>query len=264
MAVPMSDPSPPDKKPDPPADRVHLIQAIRTPLGFFALVVLVVEAIFGVVAAATADASQRDEIIYAMIALIFLLVLLVAVLAVFRPEALRGERYAYTGQKPSQARSSTREFIGLASAVLHLRNKNSGRFLDVTNWELQDGTRIQQFDWHGGANQAWRVAHAESGYFYIVSDHSGKCLTVADNRQDDDAPVVQWERFEGLNQQWKFYRLDDGSFIIAARHSGKALTVQDASPDNNASVVQKHSPQGDCQRWWLQIGSLAQGDVPVT
>lgn len=74
-----------------PSNRVGIIQAVKTPLGFFSLVVLVVEAILGV----TANFSQgtdRTYLIVGMLSLIFLLVIIVAAFAYFRPGALGEER----------------------------------------------------------------------------------------------------------------------------------------------------------------------------
>jgi len=60
--------------------RIGIIQAVQTPLGFFVLVVLVVEVIFGIVAGLRPDAD-RTYLIRSMVALIFFVVLVVAFLA---------------------------------------------------------------------------------------------------------------------------------------------------------------------------------------
>src|SRR5260370_25686988 len=62
------------------ADRVGIIQAIQTPLGFFVLVVLVVEVVFGIVAGLRAG-SDRTYLIIGMIALMFFVVAIVRFLA---------------------------------------------------------------------------------------------------------------------------------------------------------------------------------------
>lgn len=71
--------------------RLNLVQTVKTPLGFFTLVVLVVEAILGV----TANFSQgidRTYLIIGMLFLIFSLIIIVSIFAFFRPEALSGKR----------------------------------------------------------------------------------------------------------------------------------------------------------------------------
>ena len=91
--------------------RSSIIQTVQTPLGFFTLVVLVVEVILGI----TANLSQgadRTYLIVAMIALIFLLVFLVAIFAYFRPEALHGVR-------PTNAKSSPATPVSPALAGSH-------------------------------------------------------------------------------------------------------------------------------------------------
>jgi hypothetical protein len=77
----------------PPAagSRLDIIRTVQSPLGFFVLVVLVVEAIIGGVAGFS-GANERLYIISIMAGIVILLVLTVTSLAWFRPEALEGKR----------------------------------------------------------------------------------------------------------------------------------------------------------------------------
>jgi len=73
------------------SQRTGIIRTVRTPLGFFVLVVLVVEAILGSVA----YSGNRPDSTYAlagMLGILILLVTVVALMAYYRPEALRGAR----------------------------------------------------------------------------------------------------------------------------------------------------------------------------
>jgi len=72
-------------------DRVRIIETVQTPLGFFVLVVLVVEAILGMVAGLT-DRANQVIVISGMLAIISALIVVVAFLAYYRPEALKGMR----------------------------------------------------------------------------------------------------------------------------------------------------------------------------
>jgi hypothetical protein len=73
-------------------DRTSIISAVKTPLGFFALVVLVVEGILGTLSGTALSGSDRSVALYGMLALIGVLIAVVFSLAVFRPEALAGAR----------------------------------------------------------------------------------------------------------------------------------------------------------------------------
>jgi hypothetical protein len=99
--------------------RAAIIATVQTPLGFFALVVLVVEALLTVAVGITRDDVDPVYILAAMLGLIFLLVVLVTSLAFFRPEALSGKRAAV---EPAHA---TVEQVD-ASAVLCLHSNRSG------------------------------------------------------------------------------------------------------------------------------------------
>jgi len=73
-------------------DRSSIIETVKTPLGFFALVVLVVEALLGSLAFATSG-PDRALLIRIIPAILSGLVVLVALIALLRPEALWGQRY---------------------------------------------------------------------------------------------------------------------------------------------------------------------------
>jgi hypothetical protein len=71
------------------SSRANIIQTVQTPLGFFVLVVLVVEIILGVLASSS-KGGERTYLVLGMLGLIFMLVIIVALLAAFRPGALQG------------------------------------------------------------------------------------------------------------------------------------------------------------------------------
>ena len=71
--------------------RITPIQTFYTPLGFFIFVVLIVDAIIGVLAGFSGSAD-RSALVEVMAAIIVLLIGVVALLAWFRPEALMGVR----------------------------------------------------------------------------------------------------------------------------------------------------------------------------
>lgn len=111
------------------SERVSIIETVKTPLGFFTLAVLLVEAVLGITANLS-EGTDRTYLIVSMIALIFLLVAIVAALAYFRPEALMGRRPA--GGRPAspggQQRAGGDRKLDQASRItdlilLHKQNK---------------------------------------------------------------------------------------------------------------------------------------------
>ncbi len=90
-----------DQNTQPTNSRVDIIQTVKTPLGFFTLTVLVVEAILGV-AAGFSQGADRTLLIWGMMILIFLLIIIVVGLALFRPEALSGKRPGTITELPNR------------------------------------------------------------------------------------------------------------------------------------------------------------------
>lgn len=76
------------------SDRRTLIEAIKTPLGFFSLVVLVIESLLGGLAMTASSSADRMLMVELIVGILVLMVVLVAVIAWFRPEALWGHRYS--------------------------------------------------------------------------------------------------------------------------------------------------------------------------
>lgn len=76
------------------SDRRSIIEAIKTPLGFFSLVLLVIESLLGGLALATDPGEDRMLLVKLIVGILVLVIILVAVISWFRPEALWGKRYS--------------------------------------------------------------------------------------------------------------------------------------------------------------------------
>lgn len=73
-----------------PTERPSVIAAVRTPLGFFALIVLVVEVLL-LGSAAFVDATVRTELVRWGFGILLATLLIVGGLVAYRPEALTGK-----------------------------------------------------------------------------------------------------------------------------------------------------------------------------
>src|ERR1043165_6459699 len=70
-----------------------VIAIVKNPLGFFVLVILVLESLFGVIVyARNIDAGVRSGLLISTFAFILTLIILVTAMAIFRPESLFGTR----------------------------------------------------------------------------------------------------------------------------------------------------------------------------
>jgi hypothetical protein len=54
--------------------------------------------------------------------------------------------------------------------------RHSDQVLDIRSASLAGGARVQQYPYHGGPNQRWRLIYSEAGEYRLKSVHSGKVL----------------------------------------------------------------------------------------
>ena len=121
---------------------VSVIDSVKSPLGFFVLVVLVVEAIFGVIVGLSAG-DERTLAIKGMLAIIIGLILVVGVIAFFRPSQLLNQ--------PASAD------IGRSHDVPNLKTNIQGTYYaeNNLNYEIKmtrltgDCYRLKNPDWEG-------------------------------------------------------------------------------------------------------------------
>ncbi|MBL8519454.1 MAG: RICIN domain-containing protein [Betaproteobacteria bacterium] len=96
------------------------------------------------------------------------------------------------------------EIVDLGNGEVAVRNRATGKVLDVSGASRDDGANVAQYTWSGGANQRWRVDGGRA--FRLVSVHSGKCLDVEKGSRDSGANILQWSCHGQQNQQWTFER----------------------------------------------------------
>ncbi|WP_197034737.1 RICIN domain-containing protein [Glycomyces sp. NRRL B-16210] len=137
---------------------------------------------------------------------------------------------------------------GGGSTTVDLRNRNSGKCVDVVGGSSANGAEIIQYDCHGGSNQQWELANAGGGYYRIVSEASGKCLDVDAASTANNARILLWTCNGGTNQQWQLRTT--GNYVeIVARHSGKCLDVISSSTANGTRLQQYDCVGGTNQHW---------------
>jgi Ricin-type beta-trefoil lectin domain-like len=135
---------------------------------------------------------------------------------------------------------------------VRLAASHSGKVADVADLSIDNGGRVQQWDWWGGNNQRWELEDLGGGLWRIMSTHSGKVLDVKDMSTDVGAPIIQWDWWGGNNQKWRLEDVGDGLTRIISAHSGLVLDVRDQSTNDGAIIQQWEWWGGGCQKWRLE------------
>ena len=117
--------------------------------------------------------------------------------------------------------------------VYKIRINQSGKYLAIAGQEdLNNGTRLIQWDMIQRNNHLFRVTKLSNGNYSIAAVHSKKVLDVVDMRTEDGTQIQQWENLNGANQQWKFYN-ENGALSIVSVASGKKLQLSSAINNNS-------------------------------
>ena len=138
----------------------------------------------------------------------------------------------------------------------YIRNKFSGKYLDVTNYSADNNANIQQWEYLANAAQQFKFVDAGDGYYYIYTGASGfsKVVDVAGKSTADGANILQYAYKGSTNQKFKIEEVSSGVYAIKTGITSGAscLDVYGWSADNGGNIAQWNCWGGDCQLWYLE------------
>lgn len=144
-------------------------------------------------------------------------------------------------------------YPGGYSEVYQIVNVNSGRCLDLRDWNLSDGAVVQQFGCHGGKNQMFTLHRVGSSDNYSVrAVYGGRCLDITAGSKADGAKLQLWDCHGGKNQQFRFRGFASGGFDFEFARSNSTNSCADVaswSKSNGANIQQYTCHGGANQRW---------------
>jgi hypothetical protein len=145
-----------------------------------------------------------------------------------------------------------------------LQAQHSGKVLDVLGGSVSPGVQVVQWNYHGGANQLFRVFGSP-----IKPAHADLVLDVVQALQGNGAPVIQFSLHGKPNQLFRVelvFNAPDGQpgetgtlYRIVAEHSGKVFDIEGASLANGAPVIQWDWHGGPNQLFDLEKNSDGSG-----
>ena len=83
---------------------------------------------------------------------------------------------------------------------------HSGKALDVNGNSKNDCAIIQQWDYHGGANQRWNLHYTDDGFIAIQSRSSGKVMDIEKGMKTNGAKIIQYTWQNSWNQKFKLVK----------------------------------------------------------
>lgn len=144
--------------------------------------------------------------------------------------------------------------IKVEKAKYNIINKHSGRVLDVSNSNTNNGANVQQYHSNGTNAQKWYITQNSDYSFTITSVLNGKSLDVSDWSKSNCANIQMWDLGNNQsNQQWWITDLGNGYSSIISKDSNKSLDVADWSTSDGGNIQQYDYSQQANQQWKFQL-----------
>jgi non-reducing end alpha-L-arabinofuranosidase len=119
----------------------------------------------------------------------------------------------------------------------------SNRCVDVPGASTSNGTQVQLWDCHGGANQRWT---STAGRELRIS--GSKCLDAFGAGTSNGTAAIVWDCHGGTNQQWNV----NANGTITGVQSGLCLDANGAGTANGTRIQLWSCNGGANQRWSLR------------
>ena len=142
--------------------------------------------------------------------------------------------------KPEQEWS----FVRVGEGVYRIRNRASGKLLDLTMTGTANGTWLHLWEDVGGTSQMWELCPTPEGTVRLRSSWAGgKCVDTVGMGAEAGAVLQIWQEVPGADQLWTIAEVKD-----RAKHAPKAeekpaeVKAEAAAPAEEKPVEEKAAP----------------------
>lgn len=146
----------------------------------------------------------------------------------------------------------------VSGSIYYIKNKNSGRYLDVENGRKCNGANVNQWNFNGTDAQKWKVVHVGNGIYKIVSQFGGRVLDITDGGNKNKTNIDIWSDANKSDRRFRIILNSDGySYRIASQCSSykKVVTVKDGSCKNRGNVFQYQYNGSKNDEWIFEPAS---------
>ncbi len=140
------------------------------------------------------------------------------------------------------------------SGIWKIRNRHSGKYLDLTNNSTDNDTPVVQFDEEiDDASQAWVFTEVGNGIYKICAyNNQNRGFDIHDASKENGAYLKIHDYVGGKNQQFMLVDKGDGWIQIIDRNSGKPIEMPNSTTGNGEWVKIYDNNGSDAQQWKLE------------
>jgi hypothetical protein len=141
----------------------------------------------------------------------------------------------------------------VANGTYQIVNRNSGLAVDSKGTQVTNGTPVQQYSYHGGANQQWTLTYLGDGKYKIIGVQSGSGLSVDGWGTANGTGIEIYTNTDTLNQLWSLTATSSGYYrLTPANAPGSGLDVQHSGTTNSIPLQIWSYNGGNSQQWSFQ------------
>lgn len=139
------------------------------------------------------------------------------------------------------------------SGNFKIMNRNSGKYLDLTDNKTDNHTAIVQFADEGvDASQTWTFTEVMNGKgVYSICSYGNKKrgMDVVDSSKKNEAQVQLYDYLGNPHQQFILYDCGEGYYQLVARNSGKVVEIPQSSKENGEWIKIYDNNGTHTQQW---------------
>ena len=139
------------------------------------------------------------------------------------------------------------------SGNFKIKNRNSGKYLDLTDNKTDNNTAIVQYADEGvNASQTWTFTEVENGKgVYSICSYGNKSrgMDVKSGSKDNGTQVLLFDYHGDHHQQFILYDCGEGYYQLVARNSGKVVEIPQSSKGNGEWIKIYDNNGTPTQQW---------------
>ena len=153
------------------------------------------------------------------------------------------------------------------SGNFKIKNRNSGKYLDLDNNKTDNNTAIVQYDDEGvDASQTWTFTEVMKGkgvYSICSYDNKNRGMDVLNSSKDNGTQVQLYDYLGNPHQQFILYDCGEGYYQLVARNSGKVVEIPNSS-QGNGEWIKIYDNNGTHTQQWAVVENRCNEAPAVT
>lgn len=140
----------------------------------------------------------------------------------------------------------------LSSETYFIKNKQTGKYLDIWNGNSTSGTKVWQYSYNGTLAQQWERIYVGNGVYEFAPGTSsgGLRLDISAGADLQNQSIQVYNKNNSAAQRWRILSNGDGSYrIMPEMSSTRVLSIRGGSGSDKDDAVLATYTGSSAQQW---------------